>query len=228
LSSFFENYHRARGVCIETNVSVIDFLAADSAEDVPCGVGGVRLADGRTLAADIAVVGVGALACDELARAAGLHCENGIVVDEHTRTSDPDIYAIGDVTWRKMPHYDDQRFRLESVPNALEQARQAACAIAGCPPPAPEVPWFWSDQYGLKLQIAGVPIGATDWIVRGVPAQEKFAIFHLRGDRVLAVEAVNAVPEFMVGKQLIASRRPVSRWRLVDISVPMKEVATRP
>ena len=184
------------------------------------------MADGRTLAADIVVVGVGASACDELARAAGLHCENGIVVDEQARTSDRHIHAIGDVTWRKMPHYDDHRFRLESVPNALEQARQAACAITGCAAPLPEVPWFWSDQYGLKLQIAGVPIGASEWVVRGVPAQDKFAVFHLHGGRVLAVEAVNSVPEFMVGKQLIASRRAVSRSRLADVTIPMKEVVS--
>jgi 3-phenylpropionate/trans-cinnamate dioxygenase ferredoxin reductase subunit len=226
LSVFFEGYHRARGVSIVTGASVVDFVAAEPRQDPGSWVRAVRLADGTNFAADIVVVGVGATACDELARTAGLHCESGIVVDEHARTSDPDIYAIGDVTWRKMPHYDDQRFRLESVPNALEQARQAACAITGCPAPPPEVPWFWSDQYGLKLQIAGVPIGASDLIVRGVPAQDKFAVFHLHGDRVLAVEAVNAVPEFMVGKQLIASRRPVSRSRLADVTVPMKEVVS--
>jgi 3-phenylpropionate/trans-cinnamate dioxygenase ferredoxin reductase subunit len=226
LSSFFEGYHRARGVSIVTGAAVVDFLGTGPPEDPHSWVREVSLADGRTLPADIVVVGVGATACDELARAAGLYCENGIVVDDHARTSDPDIYAIGDVTWRKMPHYDGHRFRLESVPNALEQARQAACAITGCPAPSPEVPWFWSDQYALKLQIAGVPVGASDWILRGLPAEDKFAVFHLHGSRVLAVEAVNAVPEFMVGKQLIASRRPVSRSRLADVTVPMKEVAS--
>jgi 3-phenylpropionate/trans-cinnamate dioxygenase ferredoxin reductase subunit len=113
---------------------------------------------------------------------------------------------------------------LESVPNALEQARQAAHAITGLAAPAAEVPWFWSDQYGLKLQIAGVPLGSSDAIVRAMPSGEQFAVFHLLGDRVLAVEAVNAVPEFMIGKQLIANRRPVSRTRLADAAVPMKEV----
>ena len=226
LSSFFEGYHRARGVSIVTGASLADFLGNGRPEDKRSRVREVRLADGRTLSADIVVVGVGATACDELARTAELHCENGIVVDEHARTSDPNIYAIGDVTWRPMPHYHGHRFRLESVPNALEQARQAACAITGRPAPLPEVPWFWSDQYGLKLQIAGVPIGASDWILRGLPAEDKFAVFHLHGDRVLAVEAVNAVPEFMVGKQLIASRRPVSRLRLADVTIPMKEVAS--
>jgi 3-phenylpropionate/trans-cinnamate dioxygenase ferredoxin reductase component len=227
LSTYFEGYHRARGVSIVTGASVVGFEGTGPAEDERSGVREVRLASGVTLPADIVLVGVGATACDELARTAGLACENGIVVDDHARTSDPDIFAIGDVTWRKLHHYDGHRFRLESVPNALEQARQAASAITGSPAPLPEVPWFWSDQYGLKLQIAGVPIGATEQLVRGVPANDKFAVFHLHGDRVLAVEAVNAVPEFMVGKQLIASRRPVSRSRLADPTVPMKEVANR-
>ena len=225
LSRFFENYHRERGVSIVTGAQVIGFACRDYLGDSRISVSCVDMADGSSLPADVVVVGVGATPCDELARAAGLQCENGIVVDEYARTSDPAIYAIGDVTWRKMPHYDDQRLRLESVPNALEQARQTACAITGSPPPSPEVPWFWSDQYGLKLQIAGVPLGATEGIIRGDPDQHTFAVFHLHEDRVLAVEAVNAVPEFMIGKQLIASRRPVSREQLVDVSVPMRQLA---
>ncbi len=226
LSRFFEGYHRARGVSIMTDAQVIGFEGTGPIEDERSRVCGVYLADGTRLQADIVVVGVGATPCDELARAAGLRCEIGIAVDARARTSDPNIYAIGDVTWRTMPHYDDQRLRLESVPNALEQARQAACAIAGLPAPPPEVPWFWSDQYGLKLQIAGVPLGASEVVMRGSPVQDKFAVFHLLGGRVLAVEAVNAVPEFMIGKQLIASRRPVSATRLADPAVPMKEVGT--
>jgi len=226
LSTYFEGYHRARGVSIVTGASVVGFEGTEPAGHEPGWVREVRLADGGILPADIVLVGVGATACDELARTAGLACENGIVVDEQARTSDADIFAIGDVTWRKLHHYDGHRFRLESVPNALEQARQAACAITGSLAPLPEVPWFWSDQYDLKLQIAGVPIGATDQLLRGDPARDKFAVFHLDGDRVLAVEAVNAVPEFMVGKQLIASRRPVSRSRLADPTVPMKAVAS--
>jgi 3-phenylpropionate/trans-cinnamate dioxygenase ferredoxin reductase subunit len=226
LSAFFERHHRMRGVSIVTGASVVGFEGTGPPDDKRDWVRKVCLADGGTLPADIVVVGVGATASDELARTAGLTCENGIVVDEHARTSDADIFAIGDVTWRKLHHYDGHRFRLESVHNALEQARQAACAITGNPAPLPEVPWFWSDQYELKLQIAGVPIGATDQLLRGMPAGDKFAVFHLHGDRVLAVEAVNAVPEFMVGKQLIASRRPVSRLRLADPTVPMREVAS--
>jgi 3-phenylpropionate/trans-cinnamate dioxygenase ferredoxin reductase subunit len=226
LSRFFESYHRARGVSITTGARVTGFAGTGPIEDESSRVRGVTLADGSTSPADVVVVGVGATPCDELARAAGLRCENGVAVDAQARTSDPFIFAIGDVTWRTMPHYDDLCLRLESVPNALEQAKHAACAIAGVPAPPPEVPWFWSDQYSLKLQIAGVPSGASAIILRGAPADDKFAVFHLLGERVLAVEAVNAVPEFMVGKQLIASRRPVSLTRLANPSVPMNQVAT--
>jgi 3-phenylpropionate/trans-cinnamate dioxygenase ferredoxin reductase subunit len=171
-----------------------------------------------------ALVGVGAIANDEMAREAGLPCENGIVVDLEARTADPAIFAIGDVTWRPLPLYD-RSFRLESVPNALEQAKQAAAVIAGHAQPKPEVPWFWSDQYDLKLQIAGIPFDADNLIIRGDPGAAKFAIFHLKGDELRAVEAVNAPPEFMMGKQLIASKRPVARDKLADPTISMKEVA---
>jgi len=111
------------------------------------------------------------------------------------------------------------------VPNALEQAKQVASAITGHAPPNPEAPWFWSDQYDLKLQIAGLPFDADSIVIRGDRAAAKFAVFHLKGDQVQAVEAVNAPPEFMMGKMLILSRKPVSRERLADSSISMKEVA---
>jgi 3-phenylpropionate/trans-cinnamate dioxygenase ferredoxin reductase subunit len=123
-----------------------------------------------------------------------------------------------------MPLYD-RMFRLESVPNVLEQAKQVACAIAGRPAPAPEAPWFWSDQYDLKLQIAGVPFDTDQIVLRGDPASGHFAVFHLKGDQIQAVEAVNAPPEFMAGKQFILNRKAVSAAKLADPAVSMKEVA---
>jgi 3-phenylpropionate/trans-cinnamate dioxygenase ferredoxin reductase subunit len=218
LSSFFQSYHQGRGVVFELGADIIAFEGSDG------HISGVRLADGRIVACDAALVGVGALPNDELARAAGLDCANGVVVDLHARTSDPGIFAIGDVTYRPMPHYD-RAHRLESVANALEQAKQAAAAISGRPAPSPEVTWNWSDQYDLKLQIAGVAFDADEILVRGDPAAGKFAVFHLRQGAVRAVEAVNAPPEFMMGKILIASGKPVSRERLADTTVSMKEVA---
>lgn len=214
LSAFFTAHHRAQGVEILTSVEAVAF------ED-----GGVRLADGRLIEADAVLVGVGALACDALARAAGLACENGVVVDETARTSDPAIWAIGDMTFRPIPVHGGRRHRLESVPNALEQAKQAAAAITGRAPPTPEVPWFWSDQYDVKLQIAGLPDGADRQVVRGDVAGGAFAVFHLAGDRIVCVEAVNAPAEFMAGRLMISRGQAVDAARLADRSVSMKEVA---
>lgn len=214
LSQFFTDYHRARGVQVLTSAEVVGFEPA-----------GVRLADGVLVEADAILVGVGALACDQLARSAGLTCDNGVVVDETARTSVPHVYAIGDMTNRPVPVHDGRRHRLESVPNALEQAKQAAAAIVGRPAPAPETPWFWSDQYDLKLQIAGLSDGADAQVVRGDRDAGRFAVFHLAGDRMLSVEAVNAPAEFMAGKQMIARGTPVDRVRLANPTVSMKDVA---
>ena len=218
LSTFFTGYHRARGVDFELS-AMVEALEGEASQ-----VQSVRLENGRVIPCDIALVGVGAPPNDEIARAAGLSCGGGIEVDNHARTSDPDIFAIGDVSHRPLAHYH-RSFRLESVANALEQARQAAAAITGRPPPAPEVTWNWSDQYDLKYQFAGVPFDIDEILLRGDPANAKFAVFHLCGDVIQAVEAVNAPAEFMAGRQLIGQRRPISRSRLADPTVSMKEVA---
>jgi 3-phenylpropionate/trans-cinnamate dioxygenase ferredoxin reductase subunit len=213
LSAFFTAQHRAHGVEIMTGVEVVA-VAQD----------GVTLADGSVVRADAVLVGVGALACESLARSAGLRCDDGVVVDEQARTSDPAIFAVGDMTRRPIPVHGGVSYRLESVPNALEQAKQAAAAIVGRPGPAAEVPWFWSDQYDFKLQIAGLPFDADRQVVRGDPTAGGFAVFHLSGDRVVCVEAVNAPPEFMAGKQLIGKATPVDVAKLADQAVSMKAV----
>ncbi|WGM31938.1 FAD-dependent oxidoreductase [Brevundimonas sp. NIBR11] len=217
LSTFFQTYHQDRGVRFELAADVVGFTG-----DGP-RVSGVTLADGRTLACDVVVVGVGAIPNDNLATQAGLDIEGGVLVDLEARTSDPAIFAIGDVTRRPMPIYD-RLFRMESVPNALEQAKQAAAAITGRPAPAGETPWQWSDQYDLKLQIAGYPFDTDRIVVRGDPETASFAVFHLSGDKVQAVEAINAPPEFMMGKKLIGERRAVDVTKLADRAVSMKEV----
>jgi 3-phenylpropionate/trans-cinnamate dioxygenase ferredoxin reductase subunit len=213
LSAFFTAQHRAHGVEILTGAEVVA-VAHD----------GVTLADGSVVRADAVLVGVGALACESLARSAGLRCDDGVVVDEQARTSDPAIFAVGDMTRRPIPVHGGVSHRLESVPNALEQAKQAAAAIVGRPGPAAEVPWFWSDQYDFKLQIAGLPFDADRQVVRGDPSAGGFAVFHLNGDRVVCVEAVNAPPEFMAGKQLIGRGTPVDVTKLADQAVSMKAV----
>jgi 3-phenylpropionate/trans-cinnamate dioxygenase ferredoxin reductase subunit len=215
LSLFFEAYHRARGVEILTDATVTGIEREATA---------VRLDDGRLVEGDAVLVGVGALACDGLASGAGILCDGGVVVDHEARTSDPAIFAIGDCTNRPFPLYGT-RGRLESVPNALEQAKQAAAAVAGAPAPAAEVPWFWSDQYDVKLQIAGLPVDPDRLVIRGDPAEAKFAVFHLKGDLIQAVEAVNAPPEFMAGRQLIGRRAAVDPHKLADLAVSMKAVA---
>ena len=222
LSSFFEAYHRARGVEILTGVQAEDVVRGPDGH-----LSGVTLADGRTIACDAVLIGVGAMASSDLAVDAGLACANGVVVDGQARTSDPSVYAIGDVAWRPMPLYDCMH-RLESVPNALEQAKQAACDILGRPPPAPETPWFWSDQFDLKLQIAGVPFDADERLIRGSVEDARFAIFHLKGDRIMAVGGVNAPAEFMAGRLMIGQKKPVDRTKLADTGVSMKEVSLLP
>jgi 3-phenylpropionate/trans-cinnamate dioxygenase ferredoxin reductase subunit len=218
LSTFFQTYHEKHGVRFELGASVTGFVGQDG------HVAGVKLADGRTIACDYVLVGVGVHPNDELAKDCGLETARGIVVDLEARTADPSVFAIGDVAHRPMPIYN-RMFRMESVPNALEQAKQAAAAITGRPAPVGETPWQWSDQYDLKLQIAGYAFDVDDILLRGDPATGKFAIFHLKGDQVQSVEAINSPPEFMMGRQLIGNRKPVDKARLADPSISMKEVA---
>ncbi|MFM8941755.1 MAG: NAD(P)/FAD-dependent oxidoreductase, partial [Phenylobacterium sp.] len=183
LSTFFRTLHEGHGVRFLTGASVTGFRGEGGK------VTGVELADGRVIDCDLALVGVGAVPNQELAQAAGLTVNRGVIVDLEARTSDPTIFAIGDVTLRPMPIYG-RDFRMESVPNALEQAKQAACAITGRPAPAGETPWQWSDQYDIKLQIAGYNFDSDQTLVRGDPTSGRFAIFHLKGDQVQAVEAL--------------------------------------
>ncbi|MFA6117264.1 MAG: FAD-dependent oxidoreductase [Sphingomonas sp.] len=217
LSGFFHRFHAGRGVVFRTGVSVAGLHGEDGE------VRSVELSDGEILPADVVLVGIGGSPCDALAIDAGLHCDNGVIVDLAGQTSTKGIYAIGDMTRRPMPHYGDRMFRLESVPNAVDQAKAVAADIMGKPLPTPDLPWFWSDQYELKLQIAGVPFDADRQIVRHTPDKENsFSIFHMSGDRIVAVEAVNALGDFVAGKKLIMAGQPVDIARLSDASVAVK------
>jgi 3-phenylpropionate/trans-cinnamate dioxygenase ferredoxin reductase subunit len=219
LSAFFQQRHVAAGVRILTGAGVEAFEGRNGR------VAAVRLADGESVACDAVLAGIGAAPNDALAGAAGLACDNGIRVDLAARTSDPAIHAIGDCTHRPMPLYQ-RTCRLESVPNALEQAKQAAADLCRRPPPPPEVPWFWSDQYDLRLQIAGLPFDVAETVVRGGPASGSFALFHLAQDgTVQTVEAVNAPAEFMAGRMMIGRRRRVVASRLADVSCSIRELA---
>lgn len=217
LSAFFQQRHTAAGVRIMLNASLEAFEGDDA-------VAGIRLRDGTVITCNAALVGIGAAPNDALARSAGVTCLNGIVVDQAARTSDPLIHAVGDCTFRPLPLYQ-QSARLESVPNALEQAKQAAADLCGRPPPSPEVPWFWSDQYDVRLQIAGLPFDVAELAIRGDPSGNSFAIFHLSADgTVQAVEALNAPAEFMAGRIMIARRKRPLAAQLRDVSCSLKEL----
>jgi 3-phenylpropionate/trans-cinnamate dioxygenase ferredoxin reductase component len=216
-SAVIHQHHADRGTEIHTGTDVVGLLG-----DRHGAVRSVQLADGREIDCDAVLVGVGAIPRDELALHSGIACDSGILVDDTTRTSDPWIFAIGDVTRRPLPG-ESARIRLESIPSAVEQAKQAAAAITESPRPAPEVPWFWSDQFGLQLKIAGLVRPRRPAIMRGDAGTGKFALFHLGDDNsVAAVETSNAAGMFMAGKKLIGARTPVDPALLADESVDLR------
>lgn len=180
--------------------------------------------NGQKLPAGFVVVGVGILPNTELASAAGLDVDNGIVVDDTCLTSDPDIYAIGDCTSHPNAIFG-QNLRLESVHNALEQAKTAVANICGEEAHYCQVPWFWSDQYDLKLQIAGLSHGYDDVVLRGEPANGSFACFYLKEGVLMAVDAINSPRDFVQSKSLIANRVRVDTARLADPAVAIKDLA---
>jgi 3-phenylpropionate/trans-cinnamate dioxygenase ferredoxin reductase component len=183
----------------------------------------VKLADGTGVDCDLAVVGVGIVPADGLAKECGLVCDDGIVVDRDARTSDPRVFAAGDCARRPLVHFA-RMGRLESVHNAIEQGKIVAASILGRERPAEDVPWFWSDQYDLKLQIAGLSHGYDRIVVRGDPAERKFAAFYLRDGALLAVDAIGAPMEFMASRQLIARAARPDPAALADPGVSMKDI----
>jgi len=216
-SEFFMRSHCREGVEIRTAAKVLELRQAGGAVEVVCENG--------IHEADLVVAGVGAIPNDDLARQAGLEIGNGIVVDELCRTSDAAVYAVGDCTDHPNAIFG-RRIRLESVQNAVEQAKTAVSAIVGSPEPYRQVPWFWSDQYELKLQIAGLPDGYEQAVVRGDPdGSEGFAMLYLRGGTLLAAETVNRAADFMAARQMIAARVLVDTARLIDPSIPLQACA---
>ena len=195
VSAFYEREHRAQGIDLRTGAAVEAFVGNGGR------LTGVKLAGGEIVPADLALVGVGVVPAVSLAQQAGLACTDGIEVDDDARTADPAIFAIGDCAHRPLAHYG-RAGRLESVHNAVEQAKLAASAITGRPRPACDVPWFWSDQYDLKLQTVGLASGHDETVVRGDPAARRFAVYYLKDRALLAVDAVNAMPDFLCGKKL--------------------------
>src|SRR6202790_5709459 len=215
VSEYFDREHRRHGVGIVCDMRAVQLEGDGRVERVVC-------ADGSTHAADLVIVGVGAIATTALAGAAGLACDNGIVVDEYCRTSDPAIYAAGDCTNHPSLRFE-MRVRLESVDNAFEQAKAAALNILERPTIHDHVPWFWSDQYDNKLLIVGLSQGHDQQVTRGDPATRCFTVCYLKGGELQAVEAVNHPKDYMAARKLIAERARPDPGRLADPSVAMKD-----
>ena len=218
ISAFYESEHRRHGVQVLCNARVRE-LEPDPAGGRVCAV---LTEDGARHPADLVVVGVGVLPADELAASCGLLCDNGIVVDETCRSSDARIYAAGDCANHPSPHYR-RRLRLESVDNAFEQGTSAALNLAGVPTVHDKVPWFWSDQYDLKLVITGLSQGYDSLVVRGVPASRSFSVCYLRDGELIAVDAVNSPKDQLAARKLIAVRARPDPHKLADPARPLKE-----
>ena len=215
VSDFYAKVHAAAGVEVMLGCNVEGFEGQGRLEAVRAG--------GRSYPADIVLVGIGIVPNVELAKDAGLSCEDGIVVGpDCSCTNDDSVFAAGDCT--KHIGREGVPIRLECVQNAIDQAKHAALAMVGKPKPYSEVPWFWSDQYDLKLQIAGLARPGDEIVLRGSPETRKFAAFHLRNGAVAAVEAVNAAPEYLVGRKLIGEGAKVAPSRLADTTIPMKNI----
>ena len=219
VSGYFENLHRSHGVSLHLGVSVTGI------ED---GGGGlkVHVAEGREYAADFVVLGVGAAANTALAETAGLETAQGILVDEFNRTSDPDIYALGDCCNQFRPRYQ-QRMRLESVQNAVDQAKTVAASLAGHASPHDALPWFWSDQYESKLQIAGVSTGYDRVIVRGTTGSGgAFSAWYYHGEKLLAVDAVNDSLAYAVGTKLLQAGLDPAPEDVANLNLETKRLQT--
>lgn len=220
ISEFYTRIHTEEGVTIRCKVGATGFEGTGRVERVICN-------DGTTHAADLVIIGIGIIPNMEIAQEAGLKTENGIVVDDRARTSDPDIVAAGDCAWHYNAIYD-RWLRLESVQNANDQARIAASTVAGLDKAYSALPWFWSDQYDLKLQIAGLNQGYEQVIVRGDrTGGRSFAAFYVKNNNVIAVDSVNRPAEFMVGKRLITEKVVIDSARLADESVSMKDMIVK-
>ncbi len=214
VSAFFADEHVAASVKLNLNTSVEAFEGKEKIEGIRAG--------GIVHQADLVLVGIGVVPNDMLARESGLPCQDGIVVDRNAMTADPSIFAAGDCT--RHVGREGVEIRLECVQNAIDQAKHAALAMLGRPKTYSEVPWFWSDQYDLKLQIAGLARPTDQTVLRGDPSSRKFAVFHLRDGVVAAVEAVNAAPEYLIGRKMIADGAVVAPEKLADLSIPMKQM----
>ena len=218
LSRFFEGEHRAHGVDVRLGVAV-DCIEGQGR------VSGVRMKDGEVIPAQMVIVGIGIVPAVEPLIAAGAEGGNGVAVDHQCRTSLPDIFAIGDCALHANRFADDMPIRLESVQNANDQATLVAKTIMGQDLAYDAVPWFWSNQYDLKLQTVGLSTGHDQAILRGDPANRSFSVVYLKEGRVIALDCVNATKDFVQGRKLVVERLSLDPKALADATVPLKEIA---
>lgn len=218
ISEFYAREHSARGVEFVFG-GLVDALLGEGQ------VSGVRLSDGRTLPANLVVVGIGLIPSVEVLAEAGATVADGVVVDALCQTSLPDIYAVGDCARHPNAYAATPSVRLESVQNAIDQAKTVAGAIAGRPVPYSALPWFWSNQYDLALQTAGLSAGYDATIVRGDPASRAFSVLYLREGAVIAIDSVNSPADFTQGKRLVTRRAQADVERLADPATPLKDLA---
>jgi len=217
LSNFYQQEHRAHGVDVRLGVAVTALEGDDK-------VTGVRLADGKVVPADLVVVGIGIVPAVEPLIAAGAEGGNGVRVDAQCRTSLPDIFAIGDCALHANRFADGAAVRLESVQNATDQASVAAKTILGEDVAYEATPWFWSNQYDLKLQTIGLSIGYDQAVVRGDPATRSFSVIHLKQGKVIALDCVNATKDYVQGRKLVETGAVIDPVRLADTTVSLKEM----
>ncbi|PVX31179.1 NAD(P)/FAD-dependent oxidoreductase [Sphingomonas pokkalii] len=218
LSRFYEAEHRAHGVEVRTG-ALVDCL--DGRDGRVCGV---RLAGGETLPADLVIVGIGIVPEVAPLLAAGADGGNGVRVDAQCRTSLADVFAIGDCALHHNGYADGAEIRLESVQNANDQANVVAKVLTGQPAHYDAVPWFWSNQYDLKLQTVGLSIGHDATVLRGDPATRSFSVVYLRGGRVIALDCVNATRDYVQGRRLVAEGIVAEPAKLADPAVVLKEL----
>lgn len=219
LSDWYAELHRGHGVQLQLGAQVAA-IEADAN-----GVTGVKLADGSVVPAGLVVVGIGVSANDRLAQAAGLECDRGIVVDACGRTSDPRIVAAGDCTARRLA--DGSLLRLESVQNATEQGKSAAAALLGQERPFTATPWFWSDQYDKKLQMAGLSMGADGWAVRGDMAAGTFTVYHFKGEKLIAADSVNASKDHLQARKLLDAGVSPTREQAGDVGFELASLLVK-
>ena len=220
ISTFYEALHSRHGVAIKTACSTSSINGKDGK------VESVTLSTGEVLSCDALLIGIGILPNIEIAKTAGIKCEDGILVNENGLTNLPHVYAAGDCAKRLIQPYG-RMGRLESVHNAIEQGKQVAAAIIGKPAPKLDCPWFWSDQYNIKLQIAGLSTDYDNFVIRGDEKSEKFSVFYFKNDVLIAADAINSPPEFMTAKRLITAEAKVPPNWLADSDHSLKEIAAQ-